>query len=116
MGHEAVELDEIVLGRVREICERFDGVDEDALQDRPLFRVGRRRFAIFNGLTSPSRSGWDLSAARCTFSPIPPNCKRCAATADSWSRHTMELEGGWPFESTNLKLCRELGPGSPSGV
>ena len=64
-------MDEIVLGRVREICERFDGVDEGALQDRPLFRVRRRRFAIFNGLTSPSRSRWDLSGRSLHFLADP---------------------------------------------
>lgn len=71
VGHEAVEFDGIVLGRVREICVRFDGVDEGALQDRPLFRVGRRRFAIFNGLTSPSRSRWDLSGRSLHFLADP---------------------------------------------
>lgn len=29
-------LDEFVVGRVREICEQIDGVDEGELQDRPL--------------------------------------------------------------------------------
>jgi hypothetical protein len=49
------------LRRIREICAAFIGVDEGELQGRPLFRVGRRRFAIFNGAGSPSRPRW----ARC---------------------------------------------------
>jgi predicted DNA-binding protein (MmcQ/YjbR family) len=49
------------LTRIREICASFAGVEEAQLQDRPLFRVGRRRFAIFNGNGSPSRPRW----ARC---------------------------------------------------
>jgi predicted DNA-binding protein (MmcQ/YjbR family) len=36
------------LRRIRAICRRFPSVEEAALQDRPLFRVGSRRFAIFN--------------------------------------------------------------------
>ena len=51
--------DETTLHRVREICDGFEGADEGELQNRPLFRVARRRFAIFNGQTSPPRSRWD---------------------------------------------------------
>ena len=50
--------DEEVLARLREICEQLGGCEETVLQDRPLFRVGRRRFAIFNGTSSPTRSRW----------------------------------------------------------
>ena len=46
------------LRRIRAICRRFPSVEEAALQDRPLFRVGSRRFAIFNGDGSPSRPRW----------------------------------------------------------
>lgn len=46
------------LCRIRTICRRFPAVEEAALQDRPLFRVGSRRFAIFNGDGSPSRPRW----------------------------------------------------------
>jgi predicted DNA-binding protein (MmcQ/YjbR family) len=52
------ELDDSVLERIRSICLGFPGVDEGELQDRPLFRVGRRRFAIFNGRSSPPRRRW----------------------------------------------------------
>ena len=57
MGDEA-SIDEAVLGRIRAICGSFAGADEGELQDRPLFRVGRRRFAIFNGATSDQRARW----------------------------------------------------------
>jgi predicted DNA-binding protein (MmcQ/YjbR family) len=50
--------DEAVLAHVRRICLGFDGADEAELQDRPLFRVGRRRFALFNGVGSPPRRRW----------------------------------------------------------
>jgi predicted DNA-binding protein (MmcQ/YjbR family) len=50
--------DDDALRRIRAICLRFPDVDEAALQDRPLFRVGTRRFAIFNGAGSPSRPRW----------------------------------------------------------
>jgi len=48
----------LLLRRIRAICSLFPGVEEAELQDRPLFRVGSRRFAIFNGECSPSRPRW----------------------------------------------------------
>lgn len=51
--------DRAALERIREICLAFPGADEGQLQDRPLFRVGRRRFAIFNGSQAPPRPRWD---------------------------------------------------------
>ena len=59
--------DDIVLDRVRVICSGFAGVDEGELQGRPLFRVGRRRFAIFNGQTSPPRPRWNSSGRSLHF-------------------------------------------------
>jgi hypothetical protein len=56
-----IAADAEALERVRAICRRFPGADEGELQDRPLFRVGRRRFAIFNGATSPPRRRWSSS-------------------------------------------------------
>jgi predicted DNA-binding protein (MmcQ/YjbR family) len=47
-----------VLRRIRDICGAFVDAEEGALQDRPLFHVRRRRFAIFNGSTSPPRPRW----------------------------------------------------------
>jgi hypothetical protein len=55
------------LERVRAICLSLSGVDEGELQDRPLFRVGRRRFAIFNGATSPPRPRWNASGRSLHF-------------------------------------------------
>ena len=59
--------DDIVLRRVRVICKGFAGADEGELQGRPLFRVGRRRFAIFNGDTSPPRPRWNSSGRSLHF-------------------------------------------------
>jgi hypothetical protein len=47
------------LGRIRRICLRFPEAEEAELQDRPLFRVRARRFALFNGTLSPSRPRWN---------------------------------------------------------
>lgn len=51
--------DLLVLARIRKLCEPWPGIEEAELQVRPLFRVGRWRFAIFNGLASPPRPRWD---------------------------------------------------------
>jgi YjbR len=50
--------DDSALPRIRAICLGFPDVEEAVLQDRPLFRVGSRRFAIFNGDGSPTRARW----------------------------------------------------------
>jgi hypothetical protein len=50
--------DDRALRKIRAICGRFPDVEEAELQDRPLFRVASRRFAIFNGDSSPSRPRW----------------------------------------------------------
>jgi predicted DNA-binding protein (MmcQ/YjbR family) len=50
--------DERALARIRRICRRFPEVEEAELQNRPLFRVRTKRFAIFNGASSPSRPRW----------------------------------------------------------
>jgi predicted DNA-binding protein (MmcQ/YjbR family) len=63
--------DEVALRRIRELCRAFAGADEAALQDRPLFRVGRRRFAIFNGATSPDRPRWRQSGRSLHFVASP---------------------------------------------
>ena len=51
--------DDAVLARVRAACADLPEVEEAELQDRPLFRVRRRRFAIVNGATAPARPRWD---------------------------------------------------------
>ena len=53
--------DERALARVRDVCLRFPEADEAELQDRPLFHVHRKRFAIFNGSASPPRPRWEGS-------------------------------------------------------
>ncbi len=50
--------DERDLERIRALCLRFPAADEGLLQDRPLFHVRRRRFAIFNGDGAPARPRW----------------------------------------------------------
>jgi hypothetical protein len=52
------DLDADALTRIRGLSLRFPEVEEAALQDRPLFRVRRRRFAIFNGDRAPPRPRW----------------------------------------------------------
>lgn len=44
--------------KIRTVCLRFPEVEEAELQDRPLFRVRTKRFAIFNGVLSPPRPRW----------------------------------------------------------
>jgi hypothetical protein len=56
---DADDLD--AFGPIREICLRFDGAEEAELRARPLFRVGRRRFALFNGASSPPLPRWNGS-------------------------------------------------------
>jgi predicted DNA-binding protein (MmcQ/YjbR family) len=50
--------DEEALARVRQVCQSMPRADEGELQNRPLFRVGNRRFALFNGVGSPPRPRW----------------------------------------------------------
>lgn len=59
--------DDLALERIRAICRGLPGADEGVLQDRPLFRVGRRRFALFNGLTSPPRPRWNAAGRSLHF-------------------------------------------------
>jgi predicted DNA-binding protein (MmcQ/YjbR family) len=63
--------DASALERVRRICFAFAGADEAELQGRPLFRVGRRRFAIFNGAGSPPRPRWSTSGQSLHFLTDP---------------------------------------------
>jgi hypothetical protein len=53
-----VNADRRDLAQVRRICLGFPGVEDTELQDRPPFRVHRRRFALFNGASSPRRPRW----------------------------------------------------------
>ena len=47
------------LSRIRMICSRFPEAEEGVIQGRPLFRVRRRWFAIFNGQDASYRKRWD---------------------------------------------------------
>jgi predicted DNA-binding protein (MmcQ/YjbR family) len=51
--------DKGALARLRAICLAFPEAEEATLQDRPLFRVRSRRFALFNGASSPPRPRWN---------------------------------------------------------
>jgi predicted DNA-binding protein (MmcQ/YjbR family) len=68
---DEVEADERVLSRLRDICAAFDAAEESSLQDRPLFHVRRRRFAIFNGESSPTRSRWEAAGRSVHFLSDP---------------------------------------------
>jgi predicted DNA-binding protein (MmcQ/YjbR family) len=46
------------LSLIRRICLRFPDVEQVELQNRPLFRVHTKRFALFNGALSPPRPRW----------------------------------------------------------
>jgi hypothetical protein len=63
--------DDTALGHLREICRGFVGAEEAELQNRPLFRVGRRRFAIFNGESAPPRPRWNSSGRSLHFVADP---------------------------------------------
>jgi len=63
--------DEAALTAIRRICSAWPGAEEAALQDRPLFRVGKRRFALFNGLNSPPRPRWISSGQSLHFLADP---------------------------------------------
>ena len=67
----ADEEDRVVLERVRRICLGFARTEEAELQNRPLFRVGKRRFAIFNGAGSPPRPRWSASGRSLHFLTDP---------------------------------------------
>ena len=64
-------VDAEALQRVRAVCLGLPGTEEGELQDRPLFRVGRRRFAIFNGSESPPRPRWASSGRSLHFVADP---------------------------------------------
>ena len=57
-GTAARANDAFALSRLRAACAGLPEVEEAELQGRPLFRVRKRRFAIFNGATSPARPRW----------------------------------------------------------
>lgn len=71
MVDDQLRRDEEVLRRLRQICATFEGSEEAVLQDRPLFHVSRRRFAIFNGESSPARPRWAAAGRSIHFLSDP---------------------------------------------
>ena len=59
------------LEKIRAICSRFPEAEEGLLQDRPLFHVRRRRFAILNDASAPFRKRWDDIGASLHFMTDP---------------------------------------------
>src|SRR5215510_3454289 len=70
-----------MLERLRAICLAFPEADESTLQDRPLFHVRRRRFAIFNGDDAPPRPRW--AGAGCSLHFLTDPSERDALRADA---------------------------------
>ena len=68
------------LDRLRRICLAFPEADESTLQDRPLFHVRRRRFAIFNGADAPARPRW--AGAGCSLHFLTDPAERDALRAE----------------------------------
>ena len=56
---------------VRDICMGFGDVERSQLQGRPLFRVGKRRFAIVNSSYAPRRPRWENSGFSLHFLADP---------------------------------------------
>ncbi len=63
--------DDLNLDRIRSICSRFPEAEEGQLQERPLFHVRRRRFAIFNGANAPHRKRWEAFGSSLHFATAP---------------------------------------------
>ena len=91
---DAAAVDHEILGRIRGLCERFPDADEGELQDRPLFRVGRRRFAIFNGAASDDRPRWAASGRSLHFLADPDEVEalRCDGRFEPSPHHG---DRGW---------------------
>jgi predicted DNA-binding protein (MmcQ/YjbR family) len=86
--------DDDALRRIRAICLRFPDVDEAVLQDRPLFRVGSRRFAIFNGAGSPPRPRWQ-GAGRSLHVLTDPTERLALAQDPRFRRSPHHGDRGW---------------------
>jgi predicted DNA-binding protein (MmcQ/YjbR family) len=82
------------LERIRAICLGFDGAEEAILQDRPLFRVGRRRFALFNGSGSPPRPRWSGSGRSLHFLADPDE-RAALREDDRFSPSPHHGDRGW---------------------
>ena len=71
MARDLADDEQTALARIRAICATFEGAAESLLQDRPLFHVKRRRFAIFNGASSPSSPRWSAAGRSLHFLSDP---------------------------------------------
>ncbi len=68
-----------VLEGIRDLCGGLPGAEESLLQDRPLFHVRRRRFAIFNADSVPFRKRWQGFARSIHFATHPEVRQTCEA-------------------------------------
>lgn len=94
MGGSPAQRDDEVLACVRQICAALDGAEESVLQDRPLFHVGRRRFAIFNGESLPPRKRW--AGAGCSVHFLSDPSEREALLHDArFTRSPHHGDRGW---------------------
>jgi predicted DNA-binding protein (MmcQ/YjbR family) len=97
--------DDRALARIRRICLGFPEVEEAELQERPLFRVRTRRFALFNGARSPQRPRWSAFGRSLHFLSEPE--ERLALLADErftpsphhgdrgWIALDLEIQPDW---------------------
>ena len=94
MADDQDDRDQRVLNRLREICATFSGCEESILQDRPLFHVRRRRFAIFNGESSPPRSRW-AAAGRSVHFLSEPSDREALLQDQRFTRSAHHGDRGW---------------------
>ena len=88
------EGDERTLGWLRGVCLAFPEAEETRLQDRPLFVVRRRRFALFNGVTSPPRPRWD-GCGRSVHLLTDPGERDALAADDRFTCSPHHGDRGW---------------------
>jgi predicted DNA-binding protein (MmcQ/YjbR family) len=90
------------LSRIRRICLGFPETEEGELQDRPLFRVRTRRFALFNGALAPPRPRWNAFGRSLHFVAEPH--ERLALLSDPrYAPSPHHADRGW------IALDLELG-------
>jgi predicted DNA-binding protein (MmcQ/YjbR family) len=86
--------DDDALERLRASCLALPGASEASLQDRVLFRVGNRRFALFNGESSPRRARWADSGRSLHFLADPDEVDALRAD-DRFSASPHHGDRGW---------------------
>jgi predicted DNA-binding protein (MmcQ/YjbR family) len=82
------------LRRIRAICGALPEVEEAELQNRPLFRVNRRRFAIYNGDDAPARPRW-AGAGRSIHLLTDPSEREALAQDGRFSPSPHHGDRGW---------------------